>query len=59
MLFRSFSDQWQIDLAYAHEFIQSPSIDQNGGNAALNGVINGSVKEQVNIVGAQVKYVFK
>jgi long-chain fatty acid transport protein len=54
-----FSDQWQVDLAYAHEFIQSPSIDQNGGNAALYGLINGSIKEQVNIVGAQVKYVFK
>jgi long-chain fatty acid transport protein len=54
-----FTDQWQVDLAYAHEFLQSPTIDQNGGNAALNGVIDGSVKEQVNIVGAQVKYVFQ
>ena len=53
-----FTDQWQVDLAYAHEFLQSPTLDQNGGNAALYGVINGSVKEQVNIVGAQVKYVF-
>jgi long-chain fatty acid transport protein len=54
-----FTDQWQVDLAYAHEFMQSPTIDQNGGNPALYGVINGSVKEQVNIVGAQVKYVFQ
>jgi len=53
-----FSDQWQVDLAYAHEFMQTPSIDQNGGNAAAYGLINGTYKEQVNIVGAQVKYVF-
>jgi long-chain fatty acid transport protein len=53
------SDQWQFDVAYAHEFLQNASINQNGGNAALYGVIDGSVKEQVNIVGAQAKYVFK
>jgi long-chain fatty acid transport protein len=53
------SDSWQFDVAYAHEFMSSPSINQNGGNPAAYGLINGSVKEQVNIVGAQAKYVFK
>jgi long-chain fatty acid transport protein len=53
------TDRWQFDVAYAHEFLQNASINQNGENAALFGVIDGSVKEQVNIVGAQAKYVFK
>jgi long-chain fatty acid transport protein len=55
----NWTPNWEFDVAYAHEFLQNPSINQNGGNAALYGVVNGSVKEQVNIVGAQVKYVFK
>jgi len=50
---------WEFDLAYAHEFLSNPSIYQNGGSTASYGLIDGSVKEQVNIVGAQVKYVFK
>ena len=55
----NFTPNWEFDVAYAHEFLQNASINQNGGNAALYGVIDGSVKEQVNILGAQVKYVFK
>lgn len=53
------SDQWQVDLAYAHEFINGPDIDQNGGNTAAYGLVKGSYDTTVNIVGAQVKYVFK
>jgi len=55
----NWTENWEFDIAYAHEFVQTPSINQNGGNAALYGVIDGTVKEQVNILGAQVKYVFK
>jgi long-chain fatty acid transport protein len=53
------SDQWQVDLAYAHEFVNGPDIDQNGGSTAAYGLVKGSYDTTVNIVGAQVKYVFK
>jgi len=49
---------WDFDLAYAHEFIDGPSMDQNGGSTAANGLVNGSYDSGVNIIGAQMKYKF-
>lgn len=53
------NEQWQVDLAYAHEFINGPSINQNGGNTQAYGLVKGSYDTGANIVGAQAKYVFK
>ncbi len=55
----NFTPNWEFDLAYAHEFISGPDLNQNGGNTQLYGLIKGSYDTSVDIVGAQVKYVFK
>jgi long-chain fatty acid transport protein len=54
-----FNPNWALDLAYAYIWVQNPDINQNGGNAAANGVIAGSYKSNVNLLGAQVTYTFK
>ena len=46
------------DVAYAYTSCKSPSINQNGGSTAANGLINGSYNSNVKIVGAQIKYGF-
>lgn len=48
-----------IDVAYAYIFIQKPDINQNGGNQAGLGLISGSYKSNVNLLGAQATYTFK
>ena len=59
------SPNWSIDLAYAYEYMHDPSINNNGGNlsdpaaTAANGLISGSYKTGVNIVGLQVTYTAK
>jgi long-chain fatty acid transport protein len=47
-----------LDLGYTYIFIKNPSINQNEGSTAANGLINGNYKNNVNIVAAQVTYTF-
>ena len=54
-----YSDNWAFDIAYAYIFLRNASINQNEGNTAANGFINGSYKANVNIVGLQVTYTVK
>ena len=54
-----FSPSWAIDFAYAYELMSDPSINTNLGSTAANGLISGSYKTGVNIVGLQVTYTAK
>jgi long-chain fatty acid transport protein len=54
-----FSPQLLLDLGYTYIFIKNPSINQNEGSTAANGLINGNYKNNVNIVAAQVTYTFR
>ena len=54
-----FSDNWSIDAAYAYIWLRDASINQNAGNTAANGLISGTYKANVNIVGLQVTYTAK
>jgi long-chain fatty acid transport protein len=54
-----FDPNWAFDLAYAYIWVKDPSINQNGGSTAQNGLISGSYKNNVQILGAQVTYTFK
>jgi long-chain fatty acid transport protein len=53
------SPQWAVDLAYAYIFIKDAGINQNAGNTAAYGLINGSYNSNVNIFGLQVTYTMK
>jgi len=48
-----------LDLAYAYIFVKDSSINQNAGNTAANGLLNGTFKNNVNIVGLQLTYTAK
>ena len=54
-----FNPNWALDLAYSYIWVQTPDINQNGGNQAGLGLISGSYKSNVNLLGAQVTYTFK
>ena len=54
-----YSPQVAVDLAYAYIFINDASINQNAGSTAASGLINGSYKADVNIVGLQLTYTVK
>ncbi len=54
-----FSPSLAIDLAYAYIWIRDPSINQNEGSTAANGLISGSYRSNVNIVGLQLTYTAK
>lgn len=54
-----YSPSVAIDLAYAYIWIRDPSINQNEGSTAANGLISGSYRSNVNIVGLQLTYTFK
>ena len=54
-----FSPSVAVDIAWAYIFVRDPSINQNEGSTATNGLINGSYRNNVNIVGAQLTYTFK
>jgi long-chain fatty acid transport protein len=54
-----FSPSLALDLAYAYEYMSDPSINQNAGSTAANGLISGSYKNGVNIVGLQLTYTAK
>lgn len=51
-----FSPSLAIDLAYAYIWVRDPSINQNAGSTAANGLISGSYRSNVNIVGLQLTY---
>ncbi|HEY2819057.1 MAG TPA: outer membrane protein transport protein [Casimicrobiaceae bacterium] len=53
------NDNWAFDAAYAYIWVRDASINQNAGNTAANGLINGTYKANVNIVGLQVTYTAK
>ena len=53
------SPAWAVDLAYAYIWVKNSSINQNQGNTDAYGLINGSYKNNVNIVGLQVTYTAK
>jgi len=46
-------------LAWAYIFVKDSSINQNAGSTAANGLINGTYKNNVNIVGLQLTYTAK
>jgi len=54
-----FSPQVAVDAAYAHIWVKEPSINQNAGSTAANGLISGSYDSNVNIFGLQLTYTFK
>jgi long-chain fatty acid transport protein len=48
-----------IDLAWAYIFVKDSNMNQNAGSTAANGLISGSYKNNVNIVGLQLTYTAK
>jgi long-chain fatty acid transport protein len=48
-----------LDFAWAYIFVKDSNINQNAGSTAANGLISGSYKNDVNIVGLQLTYTFK
>ncbi|HZI85047.1 MAG TPA: outer membrane protein transport protein [Casimicrobiaceae bacterium] len=54
-----YSPSLSFDLAYAYIWVRDPNINQNEGNTAANGLINGSYRSNVNIVGLQLTYTAK
>lgn len=47
-----------LDIGYAHLFVKDASINQNGGNTTANGLIQGSYKASIDILGVQFAYRF-
>ena len=47
-----------LDIGYAHLFVKDSSINQNGGNAFLNGQLTGTYKSSIDILGVQFAYRF-
>ena len=54
-----FSPQFWMDLGYSYLYMSNPSINQNGGNTAQNGLVNGDYKASVNLAAIQLTYQFK
>src|SRR5438034_1172049 len=54
-----FSPSLAIDLAWAYIFVRDPNMNQNDGSTATNGLISGSYRSNVNIVGLQLTYTAK
>ena len=54
-----FSPSLAVDFAWAYIWLRDPSINQNEGSTAANGLINGSYRSNVNIVGLQLTYTAK
>jgi len=54
-----FSPSIAVDLAWAYIFVRDPNINQNEGSTAANGLISGSYRSNVNIVGLQLTYTAK
>ena len=53
-----FSPQFVVDGGYTYISVKDPSINQNAGSTAANGLINGTYKSNVNIGSIQVTYTF-
>jgi long-subunit fatty acid transport protein len=47
-----------VDVGYSHLFLKNTAINQNAGNTTGYGLLNGSYKESINILGAQLAYRF-
>jgi long-chain fatty acid transport protein len=54
-----FSPSLSVDVAWAYIFVRNPSINQNEGSTAANGLISGEYRSNVNIVGLQLTYTAK
>lgn len=54
-----FSPAIAVDFAWAYIFVKDPNINQNAGSTAANGLISGTYKSNVNIVGLQLTYTAK
>lgn len=54
-----FSPSIAVDLAWAYIFVRNPSMNQNEGSTDANGLIRGSYRNNVNIVGLQLTYTAK
>jgi len=48
-----------VDFAWAYIFVRDAGMNQNAGSTAANGLINGSYRSNVNIVGLQLTYTAK
>jgi len=63
-LWLSFGGQYKLskdgtlDFGYAHLFIKNATINQNAGSTAANGLLAGTYKGSVDILGAQFAYRF-
>lgn len=53
------SPQAAIDVGYTYIWVNSPNINQNEGSTAANGLISGSYKSDINLVGLQLTYTFQ
>jgi len=54
-----FTPQAWLDFGYTYIYIKKPSINQNEGNTAQNGLINGDYKTNVNLASVQFTYAWK
>ena len=54
-----YSPSIAVDFAWAYIFVRDPSMNQNAGSTAANGLISGSYRSNVNIVGLQLTYTAK
>jgi long-chain fatty acid transport protein len=52
------SDDWVVDVGYAHLFADDARLHQDDGNAVARGFLIGKQKSSVDIVSAQVAYKF-
>jgi len=53
------SDRLQLDFAYAHIFVNDPKITKTAtGENALRGALNGSYDSQVDLLSAQLRWMF-
>jgi long-chain fatty acid transport protein len=53
------SPQLALDLGYTYIFVNNSNINQNEGSTDANGLISGSYKNNVNVVGLQLTYTFQ
>jgi long-chain fatty acid transport protein len=54
-----YSPSIAVDFAWAYIFVRDPSMNQNDGSTPTNGLISGSYRSNVNIVGLQLTYTAK
>lgn len=53
------SPQLWFDAGYSYIFVRNPSMNQNQGSTATFGLINGSYKNDINLVSLQMTYTFQ